>query len=72
MDFVSIGSAGGGGCSGGNFGVAVIVLRRLAVFALRSLSDGSGVTTMVGEEGVAALDLLAALALVVRVLTLSR
>jgi len=77
--FVSIGSAGGGGCSGGKFGVAVIVLRRFAVLAFRSFSVASeGVTMIVGEDGVAPLGppLLAALDLVadlvVRVETLSR
>ena len=53
MDFVSEGSAGGGGS--GSFGVAVIVLRRLAVFALSGMSSDE-VTTMVGLGGSTPLD----------------
>lgn len=53
-DFVSNGSFGGGGCECGNFGVAVIVLRRFAVLALRGMSS-SEVTTMVGLGGLAPL-----------------
>jgi hypothetical protein len=50
MDFVSTGSLGIGGCECGSFGVAVIVLRRFAVFALSGMSSDE-VTTMVGLGG---------------------